>query len=122
MIAQIQGADPIHVRDILIVAGFFLSAAAAWVSVAKSSRMQKREVTFAEAYVERRQCDIHHGTVGDRIGGLERRVDTMEARQQQQGLLVLEKIEALRIEIKEDIGRLHGRVDRLTEAMSEKRP
>ena len=71
MLAQIQTVDPIHLRDIVILIGFFLSAGASAVAILGQRRTQKREVSFADQFVTSAFCEKQHTNLTAEIKALQ---------------------------------------------------
>jgi hypothetical protein len=74
ILAQLQSADPIHIRDILIVLGFLISSVASVLAVTASRRTQHRDVRLEEGFVTASHCLSLHTPADLRLASLEKQV------------------------------------------------
>jgi len=102
----LQGADPVHVRDVLIVMGFLLSSGASAAAMIGTRRVQRREVRMSDEYVTVKQFGTFHTDVERRLG-----------EQQESIRRIYQAIESLRRELmglQDERGqRMHERMDHL---------
>lgn len=103
MFADLSTADPIHIKDFLLIIGFFISSAASAVAVINSRRVQRREVTFGQEFVTKDQCTIMNQSLDRRIRKIE------------------EDVSMMRREVKQDMRGVHERIDQVLAAVSELR-
>jgi len=117
MLAQLQAADPIHVRDFLIIGGFLLSAGTGLVALVQSGRKQKREVSLSAEHVTKEHCGGLHAALAGQLAGMEQRAREADeySKTRRQALYAELKasreeargaVEALRREIKDELARL----------------
>jgi hypothetical protein len=114
MFAQLQAADPIHIRDFLIILGFLLSAGTSLAALLSSRKSQKREVSFADEFVRKSECTLHHGSDGNRIAKLES--DAIDLRRE-----IKVDHDKFQQHLLDEIGKVQKRVDQLLVAVYELR-
>lgn len=112
MFAQLTGADPVVVRDFLIITGFLLSSAAAGASLFMSRKTQKREVSFGTEHVTKDMCRGQHAGVDIRLGKTERELVEMRAE-------VKEDRDKAMEDLLHQVGKVHDRVNVVLQAVSE---
>lgn len=114
MFAQLQTADPIHIRDFLIILGFLLSAGTSLAALLTSRKAQRREVSITDEFVRKSECSLHHGSDGGRIAKLEEDVGDLRRD-------VKLDHEKFQIHLLEEIGKVQRRVDQVLVFVSELR-
>jgi len=74
ILGQTLNADPVHIRDILIVLAFLISSGVAVMSVVIQAQSQKRQVTFGPEFVTAKDNAISNLTIKERVDKLEAQV------------------------------------------------
>lgn len=113
--AQLQAADPMHVRDMLLFIGFLLSSVASAVSIivmlTGRGAIQKREVQMAEVYATKNWCD-------EALRGPDRRLSQVESEITGLRGVMSENRDAIECQLRDGIKGVHSRVDKLIDAMA----
>ena len=111
-LAQLSSADPVHLWNLLMIAGYFVTTMAAVVGIVVGLRKQKREVTFGDSYITKEFCASRHEQTVERVARMELEMaairEDMKADRQEHNSALLR-----------EVGKVHDRVNAVLAAVSE---
>lgn len=113
MLAQIQSANPLVLRDVLTILFAFVAAGAGVVAMLNSKKTQRREVTFGEAFVTKEHCGTITTDTVNRIDRLEKSVETMWTTMRAEDESTRAEMRRSWQSIERALGRIEGQLERM---------
>lgn len=114
--------SPVIAWDVILTVAVLLPMAVALISLLRSGKSQKREVTFGESFMTKEACGIEHRHSVDRITNCEHEI--REIRKEVQVLVrtinetaadqskeTQQEISRFRVDVNESLRRVHARID-----------
>jgi len=109
VLGQLQSVDPINLKDFIIIAGVFLSNAAAIAALLRAGKTQKREVSFSEQLVTKEFCTSSHQAQDRRIESVEKQATDLWNTVRSENAKIRAEISKGFQDIERAIGRIEGR-------------
>ena len=118
VIAQINGVEPLHVRDFLVIGLSLLAAAGSLASLFNARRIQKREVVFPDQYVRKEVCAPAHEELGRRVAGFEAEARSLWDTLRTEDEAIRQEVRRCFLDLERALGRVEGELRALREHLT----
>lgn len=112
-LAQLQAADPIHIRDFLILIGFLISTGTGVAALVQAGRKQNREVTFGAAYVTKEFCTAQHSETARRLVAADSQLSQIWTTLREEDEKTRAEMHRCFQDIERALGRIEGNIEKL---------